>query len=133
MKKLMEKLQEERSFKLIPLYLKALCIAFIISLIFILLLSIILSVTKVSEEIINPAIIFISMFSILFSSFMIAKKIKKNGIINGAIFGILYMTLLYLLSSLINMKFYLNFSSILMIGVGLLGGVIGGILGVNIH
>ena len=49
----MEKLQEERSFKLIPLYLKALCIAFIISLIFILLLSIILSVTKVSEEIEN--------------------------------------------------------------------------------
>lgn len=126
----MERL-EDGNFKISTLYIKGLLISFILSLFLILILSIILSTTNVKESIINPGIIFISMFSILVSSYIISKKIKKKGILNGAIFGTIYMLLLYLISSFINMKFGLNIYSIFMIGLGIIGGIIGGVFGVN--
>lgn len=125
-------LQEEKQFNFVTLYLKGICVSTIISLILILILAALLTFTPIKESIINPAIIFISMFSILISSFMIGKKIKKKGILSGTIFGLVFMLLLYLISSFINMQFSLNTQSILMIGLGILGGTIGGILGVNV-
>lgn len=127
----MEKLQEEKDYKIINIYLKGIVIFFGISLFLIFILSIILSFTNVKESIINPGIIFISMISILIPSFLLSKKIKKRGIVNGSIFGIICMLLLYIISSFINMQFVLNLNSIVMIFIGVLGGIIGGIFGVN--
>ena len=59
-------------------------------------------------------------------------KIKKNGLINGAMIGGLYMLILYIISSLLNWRFGLNIQSIIMIGTGIIFGILGGIIGVNI-
>ena len=61
------------------------------------------------------------------------RKQNKNGIINGGVIGLIYMLVIYLISSIINGgNFNLNIQSIMMIGIGLIGGMIGGIIGVNI-
>ena len=126
----MEKIQEEKKYKV--LYIKGIVIFLFISLFLIFILSAILSFTNIKENIIDTGIIFISMISILIPSFFLSKKIKRKGIINGAIFGTLCMLLLYLISSFINMEFKLTFNSIIMIFLGIFAGIIGGIFGVNL-
>ena len=93
--------------------------------------SILLTYTNLSENTITPTIIILTGISVLIGSSIGNVKIKKNGIINGAIIGGGYIFILYLISSLINVQFTLNFKSIIMIIVGIVFGVFGGIMGVN--
>ena len=112
--------------------LKGLGIAFIITFVFLLILSIVLTYTNVSENIINPTIIIITALSILIGSSISNIKIKKNGLINGGIVGGVYIVLLYLFSSVFSMQFSLTIQSIIMIITGIVFGILGGIIGVNI-
>ena len=93
--------------------------------------SILLTYTNLSENTITPTLIIITGISVLIEISIGNVKIKKNGIINGAIIGGGYILILYLISSLINVEFTLNFKSIIMIIVGILFGIFGGIMGVN--
>lgn len=106
-------------------------ISVIISVILIFLLSLIISKTSVTEEIINPAIIIISTFSIVVGSIRVSKCKKEKGILNGAIFGLIYMVLMYLISSIVLRDFSITTKSLIMIISGIVGGAIGGIIGVN--
>ncbi len=110
---------------------KDLAISMILTLILLLFLSIVLSTTDVSENIMGASIIFISSVSILFGAFLASKKIKEKGIIFGSILGLSYMILLYLISSILNADFSLTLSVLYMFLGGIVGGAIGGILGVN--
>lgn len=112
--------------------LKGLGIAFIITFVFLLILSIVLTYTNVSENIINPTIIIITALSILIGSSISNIKIKKNGLINGGIIGGVYIVLLYLFSSVFSVQFSLTIQSIIMIITGIVFGILGGIIGVNI-
>lgn len=112
--------------------LKGLGIAFIITFIFLLILSIVLTYTNVSENIINPTIIIITALSILIGSTISNIKIKKNGLINGAIIGGVYIILLYLFSSTFRMEFSLTLQSVIMMITGATFGILGGIIGVNV-
>ena len=112
--------------------LKGLGISFIITFIFLLILSIVLTYTNVSENIISPTIIIITALSILIGSSISNVKIKKNGLINGAIIGGVYIILLYLFSSIFSMQFSLTIQSVIMIITGIAFGILGGIIGVNI-
>ena len=112
--------------------LKGLGIAFIITFIFLIILSVILTYSNVSENIINPTIIIVTALSILIGSSISNIKIKKNGLINGGIIGGVYIVLLYLFSSVFSMQFSLTIQSIIMIITGIVFGILGGIIGVNI-
>ncbi len=112
--------------------LKGLGIAFILTFIFLLILSIVLTYSNVSEEVINPNIIIITAISILIGSAISNIKIKKNGLINGGIIGGVYIILLYLFSSIFSMQFSLTMQSVIMIITGIVFGILGGIIGVNI-
>jgi putative membrane protein (TIGR04086 family) len=114
------------------LMLKGICISMGITIIMLFILSIILSFSDVKESVIMPTVIFISSFSILIGGFLIAKKIDEKGIIYGSALGLLYMLILYLISSIMNFNFSLTINAIVMIAVGVIGGAIGGILGVNL-
>ena len=103
-----------------------------ITLIMILALSIILSTSDVKESVIMPTVIFISAFSILIGGFIVTKRLDEKGIVYGSILGISYMLILYFISSIMNFNFSLNINAILMIAIGVFGGAIGGILGVNL-
>ena len=116
----------------IKIFIKNLVIEFLITLILLMVLSILLSSTNLNENIINPSIVFISAFSILIGAFFSSRKIGKKGILIGFLQGLIYMTILYLFSSTSNGNFTLEISSLIMILISLICGIIGGILGVNI-
>ncbi|MDE5830934.1 MAG: TIGR04086 family membrane protein [Clostridia bacterium] len=63
---------------------------------------------------------------------MVTSSIKKNGILNGGLIGLIYILLLYLLSSLTTSGFLLNIYSAIMIITGVIAGMVGGVVGVNL-
>lgn len=106
-------------------------IAIALSILFLLLFSVILTYSNISDTTIPLVIIVINMVAILIGSSISTMKLKKNGILNGIIIGLLYMGILYFLSSMINSCFILTTQSIIFLGLGIIAGAIGGIIGVN--
>lgn len=127
MVKVSENMNENNIIKI----LKGSAISIIITLIGLLIYSIILSYTSVSESTIPTIVIIITAISILIGSTISTSNIKKNGIINGMLVGLIYITVIYLLSSIVTGNFLLNITSIIMIITSVLTGALGGIIGVN--
>ncbi len=107
--------------------------AIIISTIFLIVFAVLLTYTNLSETSITPVVLAVVGISILIGSYFSTRKIQQNGILNGAIVGIVYMLILYIISSMIFMDFSLELSSLIMIGCGMIAGIIGGIIGVNVN
>ena len=102
-----------------------------ITIIGLIIFSLLLTYTNVSESTIPTVTIIIVGVSILIGSTITTINVKKNGIINGAIVGLIYILIIYLLSSIIEKEFSLNIYSIIMIASSIIAGAIGGIIGVN--
>lgn len=111
--------------------IKGSAFSIIITLIGLLIYSIILSYTSVSESTIPTIVIIITAISVLIGSTISTSNIKKNGIINGMFVGVIYIAIIYLLSSIVTGNFLLNITSIIMIITSVLTGALGGIIGVN--
>ena len=94
-------------------------IALLISIIMLLIISIILTYTNISENILTVSVIIISALSILIGSIISAININKNGIINGSLVGAIYMITIYLLSSIFVAGFSINLQSAIMIIVSI--------------
>ena len=111
--------------------IKGIGISILLTLVLLIIFSIVLTYTNVNENTINPVIMIISALSILVGSSIVNTKIRKNGLLNGAFIGGLYILIIYIISSLLNWRFSLNFQSIIMIILGIVFGILGGIIGVN--
>ena len=111
--------------------LRGILISFLFTLCMLIIYSVLLVYTSLSEQTIRPVIITITGVSILIGSSLGTKKLHKNGMISGGIIGASYILLLYLISSTVNSNFSINWVSIIMIIVGLIGGIFGGVIGVN--
>lgn len=103
----------------------------VITLIGLLVYSIILSYTSISETTMPATIIIITAVSILIGSTISTSNIKKNGIVNGVLVGLIYIAIIYLISSIVTGNFLLNTNSIIMVIASVLTGAMGGIIGVN--
>lgn len=112
--------------------IKGFIISIIITLISIFIFSFIVTYTNFAESEIPKVIIGITAISILIGTSISTLKLKKNGIINGGAIGFIYMIVLYILSSCLETGFTLNTSAIIMMSLGIITGMIGGIVGVNI-
>lgn len=108
---------------------KDLALSMIITLILLFILSMVLCLTDVSENIMGISIIFISSFSILIGAFLASKKIKEKGIIFGSILGFAYMLLLYLISGILNANFTVTLNVLYMVIAGIIGGALGRYIG----
>ena len=113
--------------------LKGEIIAFIINIFGLIILSLIMTYSTISDNNIPTLVIAVNTLAILIGSSISTIKLEKKGIVNGLIIGVLYM-LIYLLISLI-FSGNINFSSktILLIILGVIAGGIGGIIGVNLN
>ena len=111
--------------------LRGILISFLFTLCMLIIYSVLLVYTSLSEQTIRPVIITITGVSILIGSSLGTRKLHKNGMISGGIIGASYILLLYLISSLVNSSFSINWISAIMIIVGLIGGIFGGVIGVN--
>ena len=113
--------------------LKGEIIAFIINIFGLIILSLIMIYSTISDNNIPTLVISVNTLAILIGSSISTIKLEKKGIVNGIIIGVLYM-LIYLLISLI-FSGNINFSSktVLLIILGIISGGIGGIIGVNLN
>lgn len=126
----MEKYQESDK-RIIKNIFKGIGISMTFTFVCLLIFSILLTYTNISENTITPVILVVTGISILIGSSISNTKIKKNGMLNGAFIGGGYILILYLISSTLNVRFNLNLQSIIMIAVGVVFGILGGIIGVN--
>ena len=126
-KKIEDISKDKSSIKII----KGTAISIILSLVLLTIYATLLSYTSISESTIVPVIITITGISILIGSSISSIHIKKQGLLNGALVGLIYMLALYILSSIIFSSFVLNVNSIIMIIVGVVTGMVGGVIGVN--
>ena len=111
--------------------IKGSLISIIITIIGLVIFASLLSYTSIAESTIPTVTIIITAISILIGSSLSMSTIKRNGIINGAIIGLIYISVIYILSSVIEGTFSLNTYSIVMIIGSILAGALGGIIGVN--
>lgn len=112
--------------------IKGVVISYIITIILIMIFSFMLVNTNIKEEYINTIVLIISCISILIGTSISTMKIKKNGILNGIIISFIYMFGLYICSSILNNNFSVTMYTIAMFFSGIILGVVGGIIGVNI-
>ena len=126
-KKIEDISREKNSIKI----LKGTIISIILSILFLTIYAVLLSYTSISENTMVPVIITITGISILIGSSISSMHIKKQGMLNGALVGLIYMLTIYILSSIFLSSFELNMNSIIMIAVGIITGMIGGVIGVN--
>ncbi len=104
----------------------------IISVILLFIYAIILTYTAVPESTMPLVITVVIGISILIGSSISSMKIKKNGFINGGVVGLIYMLFLYISSSMALSGFSMNLNTLILIISGIVVGMIGGIIGVNI-
>lgn len=113
--------------------IKGCAFAIIISIILLTIYALLLTYTSISETTITPVVLTITGISILIGSTISSRKIKKNGLIYGGAVGAIYIIILYLASSLCLTGFSLTLNSFIMLAVAIITGIVGGIIGVNMH
>lgn len=106
--------------------------AIVISLVLLLIYAGILTHTNVSETTMTPVVITIAGISILIGSSISSFNIKKQGMVNGALVGLCYILFIYILSSILLSGFNIDAKAIAMMVVGIIAGMVGGIIGVNL-
>lgn len=124
--------QEKELKKTILCILKGSIFAIILSVILLTIFALLLTYTQLSESTIMPVVLTITGISILIGGTISSRKMKKNGLLYGGSVGLIYIIILYLASSLCLTGFSLSNKSFLMIVVGIITGMIGGIVGVNL-
>lgn len=112
---------------------KGIIISFAFTFAALIILSAILTYTGVSENIETTAIIVINAVAILIGSSISTMHEKNKGILKGMLTGTCYIGIIYLISSIVSMKFALNTNSIIVIVTSVIAGAIGGIIGVNLN
>lgn len=111
--------------------LKGSILSIVFTILALIVFSLLLAYTNMTEKIITPVIISVSSISILLGSIISSRRIRKQGIINGGFVGLIYIVTIYLLSSIVQKDFGVNTYSFIMIIACVLAGCLGGIIGVN--
>lgn len=111
---------------------KGILISSIFTCIALIVLSLVLTYSNVSENIETSGIIVINIVSILLGSSFCTLKEKNKGMLKGLAVGGIYIGIIYIVSSIMSMKFALNINSIIMIFTSLVAGATGGIIGINV-
>lgn len=125
--------EESEMKKKIMAIIKGCLFAIILSIILLTIYALLLANTTISENTIMPVVLTITGISILIGGTISSRKMKKNGLIYGGIVGLVYVLTLYLASSISIVGFSLSVNSFIMLAVGVITGIIGGIIGVNMQ
>jgi putative membrane protein (TIGR04086 family) len=113
--------------------IKGLMIAFLITLPCFLAFALFLTYTDFPEKYTYIAVLVTTIISVMVAASYSTKHVKSKGWMNGGFVGMLYMVILYLVSSLVFVKFAIDIQVVFMLLIGILVGAIGGILGINMR
>ena len=110
---------------------KGVIISLIVTLILLMVSSLIITYTGVSENAIPMFAMASAVISIISGSVASSKTAKSKGYLNGALCGLLYILLLYAIASLISEKIGFNGHTAILFAVGAVVGAVGGVIGIN--
>ena len=91
---------------------KGVFLGYLLTIIQILVYSIILANTSVSEKTIPICVFIFSVLSVFIASSIVCIKIKENGLKNGGLVGLFYILIIYIIGSLLSGGFSLTTYSI---------------------
>lgn len=111
---------------------RAAFISIVLTLIALLIQTVIMFYTNVSESILPITSSIIMTLSVAIASIYASLKIRKKGWINGAIVGILYIVMIIILGIFFLDDFALNSYVFLKTIIALVTGIISGMIGVNL-
>lgn len=118
--------------KLIKSYLIGIATFVVTILLFLFILSLVFTYTKIEDRFIDSGIFLSMAISAFISSFVLCKMIKKKGIIHGIIVNIISVLIIFLISCILNNNISITNTLEIYISICCLSGIIGGILGVNV-
>lgn len=114
------------------IYFKSIGKSLIITVIFMLIISAIITYTSVSESILSPITAVVMVLSIAYSGLLSAARLRKNGLFHGLITGVIYILLVLFLSWALIRDFSVDKFAIIKGMIGMASGGIGGMIGVNL-
>lgn len=114
------------------IYFKSIGKSLLITTIFMLIISAIITYTSVSESILPLVTAVVMVLSIAYSGLLSASRLRKQGLIHGAITGTLYILILLFLSWVLIRDFSVDKFAIIKGVIGIASGGIGGMIGVNL-
>ncbi len=112
--------------------LKCVGLSYIITLVFFIIFSILLTYTKLSENIIPIVNSGVIILSIALGSITIAFKVGKRGWFNGAMIGVLYIFIMIVISYLFVESFEIDTYLLFKVIISIITGLIGGMIGINL-
>ena len=113
--------------------LKGVVLSFSTTLILIVLMSIILTYSNLSEGVIPVVNSIIMILSIALGSIYMSLKVNKNGWLNGAVVGLLYIIILIIIGSIFIDTFKLDSFILLRAVISIITGIVGGMIGINLR
>lgn len=128
--KKIEDIAKEKNKNVINL-IRGTIISILLTIIFLMIYAALLSYTNISEDTMTPVILVITGVCILIGSSISSINLKKQGMIKGGLVGLIYVLFLYIISSIFLSGFALTSKTIWMIIIGIVTGMIGGIIGIN--
>ncbi len=105
--------------------------AYAVTVVLVMLFALLLCYTDIGEEWVSRGARIITLFSVALAGALCASGGRRGGWLIGGISGALYMVALYALGYIIFGEIELSAVSALRVLYGLLAGVVGGIIGIN--
>lgn len=111
---------------------KGVLLAFIISIVLLVLYGILLTITSISEASMPTAVMIVTMLSIALAGIYTAIKVKSKGWLNGALVGLIYMVILFLLSLIFKTGISFDKFILFRMFMGFVIGALSGVIGINL-
>lgn len=106
-------------------------ICYIMILVLLLVTSAIFAYTNINDKYLEVFVYSLIAISIFVNSIFLNKKIKCKGVIYGSLFGLFVIASIYLIGAIF-VGFSLSYAAVVYLAVGVISGLIGGVIGVNL-
>lgn len=111
---------------------KGLLIAFILSIIFVIIISLLLRFTNLRESKVSLLNNIAMILCIVFASIYTSIKVKENGWLNGGLIGFFYYLIIIFLNVIFLRTLDTNVLMLTKLVLATVTGIIGGIIGINV-
>lgn len=111
---------------------KGVILAYIITIILMLIFSLLLTFTSIGEDKITLLNTIVMIASISLGSVYVTRKVKEQGWVNGGLVGIIYYLILIIIGLIFLKTMIVDIFSISKLVISGITGIIGGMIGINI-
>ncbi len=110
---------------------KGVVISYLATILLLLFFSILLTYVSIDDKNIDIGISIITVVSVMVGAFIVSKKANLSGWLVGILSGGLYFVILTIITFMVTNEYGLTSKSIQLLLSALVGGVLGGIIGIN--